>query len=84
MLVQILHLVYPTKTIRFFDWDSLLYARHHYQLLILNRSGILAVHKVRILQKKILKQMFLALENGVKSIQTAGFNGARTVFKLID
>ena len=28
--------------------------------------------------------MFLALENGVKNIQAAGFNGARTVFKLID
>ena len=34
---------------------------------------------VRILRKKLLEKMILAFKNGVKSIQTAGYNGARTV-----
>ena len=55
------------------------YARHYNPLLIWNRSWILTVHKVRILRKKLLKKAFLAFKNGVKSIQTAGYNGARTV-----
>ena len=58
------------------------YARHYNPLLIWNRSWILTIHKVRILQKKLLKKTFLAFKNGVKSIQTAGYNGARTVYVL--
>jgi hypothetical protein len=45
------------------------YARHYNPLLIWNRSWILSIHKVRILQKKLLKKTFLAFKNGVKSIQ---------------
>ena len=37
------------------------------------------IHKVRILQKKLLEKTFLPFKNGVKSIQTAGYNGAHTV-----
>jgi hypothetical protein len=60
------------------------YARHYNPLLIWNLSWILTIHKVRILQKKLLKKPFLAFKNGVKSIQTAGYNGAHTVVKLGD
>ena len=45
-------------------------------------SLILVIHKARILWKKPLKKTFLAFKNGVKSIQTAGYNGARTVYKM--
>jgi hypothetical protein len=33
----------------------------------------------RILRKKSLEKMFLHFKKWVKSIQTAGYNGARTV-----
>ena len=33
----------------------------------------------QILRKKLLENMFLAFKNGVKSIQTVSYNGARTV-----
>ena len=59
------------------------YARHYNPLLIWNCSWILTIHKVRILQKKLLKKTFLAFKNGVKSIQTAGYNGVRTVFPAL-
>ena len=49
---------------------------HHNLLLIINRSWILTV------QKKLLKKTFLAFQNGVKNIQTAGYNGAHTVPNL--
>ena len=39
---------------------------------------ILTIHKVRILQKKLLKK-FCAFKNEVKSILTAGYNAALTV-----
>ena len=45
------------------------------------RSWILTVRKVRIIQEKLLKWTFLAFKNGKKSIQNAGYNGARTVLK---
>ena len=32
--------------------------------------------------KKAFEKMFLAFKNGVKSIQTAGDNGARTLLKI--
>ena len=54
------------------------YARHYNPLLIWNCSWILTVHKVRILQKKLLKN-FCAFKNEVKSILTAGYNAALTV-----
>ena len=50
---------------------------------IKTRSWLLTVHKIRILWKKLLKKTFLAFKNGVKSIQTVGYNGARTVDKII-
>ena len=45
---------------------------------IISRSWILTSHKVRILRKKAS----LAFKNGLKSIQTAGYNGARMVIPL--
>ena len=54
---------------------------HHYNLLLIwNRSWILTVHKVRILRKMLPKKTFLVFKNGVTSIQTAGYNGVRTVY----
>jgi len=55
------------------------YARHHNPLLIRNRSGILTIHKGRIFGKNFLEKTFLTFEKWVKSIQTAGYNGANTV-----
>ena len=55
------------------------YARHHNPLLIRNRSWILTIHKGRILRKKPLEKRFLDFKKWVKSIQTAGYNGACTV-----
>ena len=37
---------------------------------------------VKMLRRKLLKKMFWAFKYGVKSIQTAGYNGARTVYEL--
>ena len=53
--------------------------RHYNLLLIWNRSWILTVHKVIILQKKSSLKNILAFKNGVKSIQTAAYNGAGMV-----
>ena len=51
-----------------------------YPLLIINHSWILTIHKFRNLLKKLLKKN-LVFKNWVKSIQTAGYNGLRTVYK---
>ena len=56
------------------------YARHYNPLLIRNRSWILTILKARILRIKALEKTFLDFKKWVKSIQTAGYNGARTVF----
>ena len=37
------------------------------------------VHKDRIFLKNLLKNKEMVFENGVKNIQAAAFNGARTV-----
>ena len=58
------------------------YARHYNPLLIRNRSWILTIHKARILRKKPLEKTFLDFKKWVKSIQTAGYDGARTVLKF--
>ena len=55
------------------------YARHYNPLLIRNRSWILTIHKARILRKKPFEKTFLDFKKWVKSIQSAGYNGARTV-----
>ena len=54
------------------------YARHYSPLLIRNSSSILTIHKARILIKN-LEITFLDFKKWVKSIQTEGYNGARTV-----
>ena len=46
---------------------------------IVTHSSILTIRKVRTLQKNFLKKTFSAFRNRVKSIQTSGYNGARTV-----
>ena len=58
------------------------YARHYSPLLIWNCSWILTIHKARILRKKPLEKTFLEFKKWVKSIQTMGYNGARTVCKM--
>ena len=55
------------------------YARHHNPRLIRNHSWILTIHKARILRKKLLEKTFLDFKKWVKTIQTAGYNDARTV-----
>ena len=58
-------------------WIS--YPRHYNLLLIRNRSWILTIHKTKILRKKPLEKTFLDFKKWIKSIQTAGYNGACTV-----
>ena len=48
-----------------------------------SRQNICSVHKARILRKKPLEKTFLEFKKWVKSIQTAGYNGARTVYTLL-
>jgi len=71
------------RRIWLFSANKIPYARHHNPLLIRNRSWILTIHKARILRKKPLEKTFLNFKKWVKSIQTAGYNGARTVVKTI-
>ena len=66
-----------------YDLLQLPYARYYNPLLIRNRSWILTIHKARILRKKLLKKLFLDFKKWVKNMQTAGYNGARTVFILV-
>ena len=56
------------------------YARNYNLLLIRSRSWIQAIHKDRIFWKNLLKNKGMVFENGVKNIQAAAYNGARTVF----
>ena len=54
---------------------------HNYRTrATITRSWILTIHKVRILRKKPLEKTFLDFKKWFKSIQTAGYNGARTLF----
>ena len=46
---------------------------------IISRSWIQAIHKDRIFWKKLLKNKEMVFGNGVKNIQAAAYNGARTV-----
>ena len=55
------------------------YPRHHNPLLIRNRSWVLTIHKERILWKN-LETKEMVFKNGVKTIQAAGYNGARTIY----
>ena len=55
---------------------------HYNPLLIRNRSWILTIHKDRIFWKNLLEKTFLTSKKWVKNIQTAGYNGARTVFHV--
>ena len=47
---------------------------------IITRSWILTIHKDRIFQKKLLENKEMVLKKWVKSIQTAGYNGACTIY----
>ena len=64
-----------------FDEDIFATIIHYNPLLIRNCFWILTVHKARILRKKPFEKTFLDFKKWVKNIQTAGYNGARTVFK---
>ena len=63
----------------FFVFNALPYERHYNLLLIRNCSWILTIHKTKIIRKKPLEKTFFNFKKWVKSIQTAGYNGARTV-----
>ena len=54
-------------------------ARHHKPLLITNCSWILATRTEFSKKKTSLKTKKMVLKNGVKRIETAGYNGARKV-----
>ena len=56
------------------------YARHHNPLLITNRSWILTIHKDRIFRKNLLENKEMVFKNGVKNIQTVGYNGAHGIW----
>ena len=62
--------------------NSIPYARHHKPLLIRSRSWIQAIHKDIIFWKNLLKNKKMVFGNGVKNIQAAAYNGARTVSNL--
>ena len=53
---------------------------HYNPLLIRNPSWILTIHKARMLRKKSYEKKIFDFKKWVISIQTAGYNGARTVF----
>ena len=55
------------------------YLCHYKPLLIRRRSWIQAIHKDRIFWKNLLKNKEMVLENGVKNIQAAAYNGPRTI-----
>ena len=57
---------------------SLFAVCYYNPLLIRNQSWILTIHKDR---KKPLEKTFLVFKKWVKNIQTAGYNGARTVYE---
>ena len=56
------------------------YTGHYNPLLIRNRSGILTINKDIIFWKNLLEKTFLASKKWVKNIQTAGYNGACSVY----
>ena len=58
----------------------ILYVRHHNPLWIINCSWILTIHKDIIFPKNLLGNKEMEFKFGVKNIQTAGYNGARTTF----
>ena len=55
------------------------YSCHYNPLLITNRSWILTIRKDRVFWKKSLKNKEMDFKNGVKNVQTAGYNSERTV-----
>ena len=71
-IIIIIRLNYDNK-----NW--LPYARRHTLLLITSRSWIQAIHKDKNFWKNLLKNKEMVFENGVKNIQAAAYNGARTV-----
>ena len=64
-----------TKYVRMCQFeDCVLQSSLNHSLAIMNRSWLWTTLNFRILRKKVLKKTFLAVENGVKQIQTAGYN----------
>ena len=55
------------------------YPFHHNPLSITNRSWTLTIHKDRNFWKNLLENKEMDFKNGVKNIQAAAYNGARTV-----
>ena len=49
--------------------------------VIITCSCILAIHKVRIFLKNVLKNKEMIFKNGVKYIQAAAYNSALTLCK---
>ena len=62
---------------------------YHFRAII-TRSGLETtldyqpyIHKDRIFWKKLLENKKMVFQNGVKSIQAATYNGARTVYLFL-
>ena len=64
------------------------YARHHKPLLVRSRSWLEAALEYKpyirteFSEKNLLKNKEMVFGNGVKNIQAAAYNGARTVFQI--
>ena len=58
---------------------TLLYITRYRTRATITRSWKLTIYKARILKKKPLEKTFLDFKKWVKSIQIAGYNGARMV-----
>ena len=82
-VIWVLVNIWKLDSSRYKGWkdaeNDIPYACHYNPLLMRNRSWIQTIHKARILIKKPLEKTFLDFKKWVKSIQTAGYNGARTV-----
>ena len=50
---------------------------------IITRSRILTINKDRIFWKNLLGNKEMVFQNGIKSIQAAAYNDARTVYKPV-
>ena len=58
---------------------SIPYAHHHKPLLIRSRLGYKPYIRTEFSEKNLLKNKEMVFGNGVKNIQAAAYNGARTV-----
>ena len=78
-----------SKNYEYQDWDEQFYSKWKHNnkcrmRAIITRSWILAIHKVRIFLRNVLKNKEIVFKNVVKNIQAAAYNGKRTVSYLLE